>query len=71
MKNQSPLAQRVAQIKNAIAKSDLTLREKHRLCGVPTTTLNNVTRPDWNPTLDTLLRLEKAFCGKKEARKNV
>lgn len=71
MKSQSPLAQRVAQIKNAIIESNLTLREMQGRYGIPTTTLNKVTLPGWNPRLDTLLRLEKAFFGKKDVKKNV
>lgn len=70
MANISPLSARVAEIKSAIADCDMTLREKQDLCGVPITTLRMSGRSDWNPTLETLLRLEAAFCGKKKRKGN-
>ena len=62
----SQIAQRVAQIKNKIARKSLSQRELATLSGLPYTTLAHINKDEWNPTLQTLKRLEAALFPGKE-----
>lgn len=66
----SKIAQRVAQIKNAIKGLELGFQEISDMSGLSLSTIAPIFKDDWNPKLSTLLALEAGIFGKVKKGKN-
>lgn len=62
----SKIAQRVAQIRNAIKKRKLGFQNVSDMSGLSLSTIAPIFNENWNPRLTTLLALEGALFGKSK-----
>lgn len=68
--SKSKIAQRVAQMKDAIKKRELGFQDISDMSGLSLSTLAPIFKDDWNPRLSTVIALEGAIFGKSQKGKS-